>query len=183
MRTDQALGYVTITAVDTFSTPAIAKDGAEEALPADLPKGLTLRKLDDGVDFTLTVALPAPGTAPADALLAALARAARGGGARAWSSSTPGAEADLRLAVIADSPRPDAIWVLPATGLAEDLATTPSVSTADKDGAALAIDAGRHADHDGPRAEPDEAGRCDGRRWRAGCRGGDADPHADATAR
>ncbi|MBK6467882.1 MAG: hypothetical protein IPF96_14240 [Rhodobacter sp.] len=41
--------------------------------------------------------------------------------------------------MIEGSPRPDAIWVLPATGLAEDLATTPSVSTADKDGAELAI--------------------------------------------
>jgi hypothetical protein len=44
----------------------------------------------------------------------------------------PGAEADLRLAVIPDSPRPDAIWVLPSTGLSENLAATPSVSTADK---------------------------------------------------
>ncbi|MBK6467883.1 MAG: caspase family protein [Rhodobacter sp.] len=35
--TDQALGYVTITSVDTFST-AIAKEGAEKALPEELPK-------------------------------------------------------------------------------------------------------------------------------------------------
>jgi hypothetical protein len=46
-------------------------------------------------------------------------------------------DADLRLAVLPDSPRPDAVWVLPSTGLVEDLATTPSVSTADKDAAAL----------------------------------------------
>lgn len=47
------------------------------------------------------------------------------------------AEADLRLAVLPDSARPDAIWVLPATGLIDDLATTPSVATADKDAQAL----------------------------------------------
>ena len=136
--TDQALGYVTITSVDTFSTTAIAKEGAEKALPEELPKGLMLRKMDDAVDFTLTVALPAPGTAPADALLASLDALQEAAGPRLVFVPS-GAEADLRLAVIDGSPRPDAIWVLPATGLAEDLATTPSVSTADKDGAELAI--------------------------------------------
>src|SRR5690606_4968952 len=51
-----------------------------------------------------------------------------------------GAEADLRLAVLPDSPRPDAIWLLPSSGLiAEtDWAATPSVSTADKDPGELA---------------------------------------------
>ncbi|MEZ5798611.1 MAG: caspase family protein [Paracoccaceae bacterium] len=129
--TDQALGYVTITAVDTFKTTAMPAEGADRALPADLPKGVMLRKLEDAVDFTLTVALPAPGTAPADAVLAALDALAEQAGPR-LAFVPAGAEADLRLAVLPDSPRPDAIWVLNSTGLAEDLAVTPSVSTGDK---------------------------------------------------
>ncbi|AZL59756.1 caspase family protein [Tabrizicola piscis] len=135
--TDAALGYVTLSSVDTFAATGqpVAKDG--KTLPTDLPKGITLRKLDEAVDFTLTVALPAPGSAPADALLSALADLSAAAGPRlTFVPATD--EADLRLAVLPDSPRPDAIWVLPSTGLAEDLGTTPSVSTADKDGATLA---------------------------------------------
>lgn len=135
--TADALGFVQLATVDTFTSTgmAVAKDG--KTLPADLPKGVTLRKLDDTLDFTLTIALPPPGTTPADALLAAVAALRQGAGPRLIFVPA-GAEADLRLAVIPDSPRPDAIWVLPSTGLAEDLATTPSILTTDKDAATLA---------------------------------------------
>jgi Caspase domain len=135
--TDAAIGYVKLTDVQAFASTGqpIVQDG--KTLPADLPKGLTLRKLDEVLDFTLTVALPAPGTAPADALLSDLADLTASAGPRL--SFVPATEdADLRLAVLPDSPRPDAIWVLPSTGLAEDLGATPSVSTGDKDGATLA---------------------------------------------
>ena len=134
---EAALGYVELTSVETFSSvgQAVEKDG--KVLPADLPKGVTLRKLDEALDFTLTVALPAAGSAPADALLAARADLAAGAGPRLVFVA-PDHEADLRLAVLPDSPRPDAIWVLPATGLAEDLGATPSVTTGDKDGVELA---------------------------------------------
>jgi hypothetical protein len=135
---DAALGYVTLTAVDTFTATGqpIEQDG--KTLPAELPEGVTLRKLDDALDFTLTVALPPAGTAPADALLAALEDLTASAGPRLnFVAATE--EADLRLAVLPDSPRPDAIWVLPSTGLAEDLAATPSVSTGDKTGADLAV--------------------------------------------
>lgn len=134
---DAALGYVELTSVETFSSTghAVEKDG--KVLPAELPKGMTLRKLDTALDFTLTVALPAAGSGPADALLAALAELQEAAGPRlAFVAAEQ--EADLRLAVLPESPRPDAIWVLPATGLAEDLGATPSVSTGDKDGAGLA---------------------------------------------
>ncbi len=136
-RTEAALGYVTLTSVDTFAATGepVARDG--KALPPDLPKGMTLRKLDEALDFTLTVALPAPGTAPADALLSAIVELTESAGPR-LNFVGPADEADLRLAILPDSPRPDAIWVLPSTGLAEDLGTTPSVSTADKDPATLA---------------------------------------------
>lgn len=134
---DKALGYVELTSVETFSSTAQAMEKDGKVLPADLPKGVTLRKLDAGLDFTLTVALPVAGSGPADALLAALGELQAAAGPR-LSFVPPDQEADLRLAVLPDSPRPDAIWVLPTTGLAEDLAATPSVSTGDKDGAELA---------------------------------------------
>jgi Caspase domain len=133
-----AIGYVKLVSVDTFTAIGTAEG---KALPFELPKGLYLRKLDTALDFTLTVALPEPGTAPADALLAALDALQIEAGQR-LTFVAAGAEADLRLAVIADSQRPDAIWVLPATGLAEDLSTTPSISTTDKDAATLAATVG-----------------------------------------
>jgi hypothetical protein len=134
---DAALGYVELTSVETFASTArpVEKDG--KVLPAELPKGMTLRKLEEALDFTLTVALPPEGSAPADALLAAFQDLTEAAGPRLVFVAAD-QEADLRLAVLPDSPRPDAIWVLPSTGLAEDLAMTPSVSTADKDGAELA---------------------------------------------
>lgn len=134
---EAALGYVELASVETFSSTgqAVEKDG--KVLPAELPKGVTLRKLDAGLDFTLTVALPVAGSAPADALLAALDALKEAAGPR-LNFVAADQEADLRLAVLPESPRPDAIWVLPGTGLAEDLGATPSVSTGDKDGAELA---------------------------------------------
>ena len=135
---DAALGYVTLTAVEAFASTGqpVEKDG--KVLPIELPKALTLRKLDETLDFTLTVALPPEGSAPADALLAALEELGEFAGPRLnFVGATE--DADLRLAILPDSPRPDAIWVLPSTGLAEDLGRTPSVSTVDKDGTELAM--------------------------------------------
>ena len=132
-----ALGYVELTSVETFSSigQKVEKDGM--VLPSELPKGVTLRRLDTALDFTLTVALPSAGSVPADAVLAALDALQEAAGPR-MSFVASDQEADLRLAVLPESPRPDAIWVLPATGLAEDLGATPSVLTGDKDGAELA---------------------------------------------
>jgi hypothetical protein len=109
-----ALGFVELTSVETFAASGQAVDMEGKVLPADLPKGLLLRKQETVLDFTLTVALLPPGSGPADQ------------------------DADLRLAVLPDSARPDAVWVLPSTGLADDLAGAPSVTTIDKDVAALA---------------------------------------------
>lgn len=133
---DAALGYVKIESVDTFTATATPVDHAGKTLPESLPKGLTLRKISSDIDFTLTVALPQSGSAPATALTAALEQLKTESGPRLIFVSA-GEEADLRLAVLPDSPRPDALWVLPATGLAGDLATTPSVTTAEKDPATL----------------------------------------------
>lgn len=131
---DAALGFVKLTAVETFSAKAEAVD---QTLPAELPKGFLLRKIGSDVDFTLTVALPKAEESPVvTALDRAMAALKAASGPRLVYVAA-GEEADLRLAVIKDSPRPDAIWVLPATGLLADFATTPSVSTADKDAAEL----------------------------------------------
>ena len=47
------------------------------------------------------------------------------------------------LAVLPDSPRPDAIWLLPGTGLASNLVTTPSISTTNKPPQDLALAIGQ----------------------------------------
>lgn len=139
--TDAALGYVKVTKTSTFSTTATPVEYEGKVLPAEMPKGLVLRKLDQTVDFTLTVALPPAGSAPADALRTWIATLQDAVGPRIVFVE-PGAEADLRLAVIPDSTRPDAIWVLPSTGLMEDPSTTPSVSSGDKSPEDLALTLG-----------------------------------------
>lgn len=130
---DQAIGQVELTSVETFSATGTA---VAAPLPDPLPRGLFLRKTEAALDFTLTVALPEAGSAPAAALQAATDALRDATGPRI-TFVPAGSDADLRLAVIPDSPRPDALWVLPGTGLAEDLTQTPSVSTADKDAATL----------------------------------------------
>ncbi|MCU0829852.1 MAG: caspase family protein, partial [Tabrizicola sp.] len=65
---DAALGFVELTRVDTFTATGQPVEVGGKTLPADLPKGVTLRQIDETLDFTLTVALPPPGSAPADAL-------------------------------------------------------------------------------------------------------------------
>jgi hypothetical protein len=135
---DKALGYVEVSQLDTFFATTTAVSHADKTLPEKLPKGLTLRKASSGLDFTLQIALPEPGTAPADALTAALAALKAESGPRLVFVAA-GAEADLRLAVITDRRRPDAIWILPSTGLATDLLVTPSVSTLDKDAETLGV--------------------------------------------
>ncbi|OYU38523.1 MAG: peptidase C14 [Pseudorhodobacter sp. PARRP1] len=133
---DAALGYVKLTSVETFSAQGQAVAG-DKPLPSDLPKGFMLRKIGSDVDFSLTVALPAQQDSAVRAALDAAMRALLAASGPRLVYVPAGAEADLRLAVIKDSPRPDAIWVLPASGLVADYATTPSVSTSDKDATAL----------------------------------------------
>ncbi len=136
--TDAAIGYVQITRIDTFTATAEPVAEADKVLPAELPKGLYLRKLDSSVDYGLTVALPPAGSAPADMLLSALGALQEAAGPR-LNFVQAGQEADLTLAVLPDSSRPDAIWVLPGTGLIEDPATTPSIGTADKSADQVAL--------------------------------------------
>jgi hypothetical protein len=131
---DAALGLVRVTGAEAFAATAEADPAAP--LPAELPEGVMLRRLTAALDFSLSVALP-EGGAPAEALARAMADLEDELPPRI-TLVPAGAEADLRLAVLPDSPRPDALWILPGTGIAGDLRATPSVSTADKDPGTLA---------------------------------------------
>ncbi len=134
---DKALGFVRITRLDTFSATAQPVSEAGKTPPADLPAGIFLRRLGTDLDFSLTVALPPADSAPAAALGQALDALKEAAGPRI-AFVAPGEAADLVLAVLPDSARPDALWILPATGLMEDPANTPSIGTADKSPAELA---------------------------------------------
>lgn len=134
---DAALATFTVEKLTTFDATLETKDGA-----VDIPKGAVMRKVSSAVDLTLTIALPAQGSAPASALEAAIT----------WSRDQAmigprvqfvpaGEQADLRLAVIPDSPRPDAIWFMPSAGLTEvdEYDRLYSISTADKDAKTLGL--------------------------------------------
>jgi hypothetical protein len=134
---DAALGYFEVDHADTFGADLVAvADDGKPALTADtIPAGAWLRRQSAALDFGLTVALPEAGSVAAGRLEAALAAAQVldliGPRIRFVAA---GAEADLRLAVLPDSPRPEALWVLPATGILTDtgFAVEPSIGTGDK---------------------------------------------------
>lgn len=126
---EAALATYEVATASTFRAELRPIDAADAP-----PPGAVLRKLSAGIDFSLTVALPPEGTAPAAAMAAAMTAMMREPAVAARVAFVPAgsAEADLRLAVIPDSPRPDALWILPATGLIDtaDFAAVPSVGTA-----------------------------------------------------
>ncbi|MFY0636005.1 MAG: caspase family protein [Vannielia sp.] len=143
--TADAIGYATVDSATTFGATAVLEDG--KTLD-DVPRGAFLRKVDTGVDMTLRVALPEGEGAVHEAMKVA-AQAIEGNGQLGgrFSFVAPGEEADIRLAVIAESPRPDAIWILDGTGevpVADrseqtpgeapvlNFSSLPSVSTGDK---------------------------------------------------
>jgi hypothetical protein len=134
---DAALGYFEVDHADTFGAElvAVAEDGKPALATDAIPAGAWLRKQSEALDFGLTVALPEPGSVAADRLDAALAAAQAQGliGPRIGFVAA-GEDADLRLAVLPDSARPDALWVLPATGILTDTGFTvePSIGTGDK---------------------------------------------------
>lgn len=133
---DAALATYTVSAVDTFGATATVTGAA----PTKIPKGAVLRKISKSIDMSLTVALPATNSAPADALAAAIDWARDQARIGPRITFVPaGQPADLRLAVIPDSPRADAIWFMPASGLIEEDGYDAlfSISTADKSTAKL----------------------------------------------
>ncbi|WP_306151974.1 caspase family protein [Roseovarius sp. MMSF_3281] len=133
-----ALGHARITRASALEANAapIATETRDALALGDIPRGAYLRKLETGLDFQLQIALPelnGPATQAAHAATRALA--ANGTLGPRITFVDPGAPADLRLAIAPQSPRPDAVWVLPASGLFDPQA--PSISTADKDTGAL----------------------------------------------
>jgi len=136
-----AIGYARITYADTFSAEleTEAHKGLEAADPYGLPKGVFARKLNDDIDFSLTVALPDDSSAAPSSLKDALAVLAENASDRLRLVQA-GSDADIQLAILPDSPRPDAIWLLPGSGFfeVENINQTPSIGTADRNGGDIA---------------------------------------------
>ncbi|MEM6276286.1 MAG: caspase family protein [Pseudomonadota bacterium] len=136
---EDAIGFVEVTFLDTFEADVepIERDGMAAVDPFDVARGTFARKIEQGVDFTLQVARP-EGVVP-DTVAAALAQLAEDAGARI-ALVEPEAEADVRLAVIPDSARPEALWLLPGTGYftPEKADQTPSVGFGGRDAAEVA---------------------------------------------
>ncbi|MEM6479858.1 MAG: hypothetical protein AAF647_12575 [Pseudomonadota bacterium] len=131
---DDALGYAEVTFSDTFlaEIEPVAVEGFEAVDPFGLPEGVFARALEDDVDFTLRVAAP-EGDIP-DELAAALAFLAEDAAQR-LEFVPAGDPADVRLAVIPDSPRPGAVYLLPGSGFfeADKADQTPSVGFEGRD--------------------------------------------------
>ncbi len=142
---DQTLGTYKVVYSDTFSaelTPV--QDDSDAAFEtSEIPAGAFMRKLAEDVDFSLTVALPPlDDSAPNATLTQAVDIMQADQPATGRIRFVPaGSDADVRLAILPDSARPDAIWLLPASGLIdpENPLGTPSIGTADKDAEAFAV--------------------------------------------
>ena len=125
-----ALGYAKVSYADTFTTELEMVDynGLAALVESNVSKGAFARRIAENVEFDLRVALPdANAQIPAN-LVAALDILAQEAGARLSLVAT-GADADIRLAVLPDSARPDAVWLLPSTGLFSTDTPAPSVGT------------------------------------------------------
>lgn len=135
---DSALGYAKVNYSDTFTADLepVAHSGLPAIEASALPKGAQARKLDNSLDFSLTVALPEAPTP----LLSAAIDVLRIDAADRIRFVEPGADADIRLAVIPDSPRPDAVWMLPGTGYfsKDSPDQTPSIGTKGRTGPEIA---------------------------------------------
>ncbi|MEO0939338.1 MAG: caspase family protein [Pseudomonadota bacterium] len=136
---DEAIGYAEVTYSDTFTAELepVEREGLAALDPYDVPRGTFARQLEKAVDFTLRVARP-EGDVPVQ-LTEALAQLAAEMSGRIALVET-GTEADIRLAMIPDSPRPGNVWMLPGTGyfLPEQADQTPSVILEGRDGAEVA---------------------------------------------
>lgn len=133
---DEAIGRYRVAEATTFGANLDVVTG-----PGQFPEGAVLRKATAALDFSLTVAVPDAGTRPASKLEVAAAQiSARGLLGDRVEFVSAGDEADVRLAVLSDSARPDAIWFFPGSGVVDEsqLAATPAISTADKEPDALA---------------------------------------------
>ena len=140
---DRVLGYMKVTYSDTFNADLepVAHNGLAEPDLDGSPKGSFARKLEDSVDYSLTVALPDSEGPMPGALADAMAVLKEDNEGTRIRFVPSGSEvADIRLAVVPDSPRPDAIWMLPGSGYfePEKADQTPSVGIGDRTGPEIA---------------------------------------------
>ncbi len=134
-----ALGLMQIDFADTFSARLLPVSGGPQL--DQIPRGAYLRKLRQSLAFSLTVALPEPGSIAATRLADALTPDAIAGLFGPRIALVPaGAEADLRLAVLPDGDRPTMIHVLTSTGILEQtgFTTPPRIETTGKTAPELA---------------------------------------------
>ncbi len=131
---EDALGQYEVIYSDTFSSHVrpVAQAGSSEIVPLEIPGGAHLRKTTGAFDFSLRVALPpsgAPEAAFTDKVVRLIQDDALTGPRIQFVPS--GAEADLRLAFLANGDQPKSISILPATGLVSGaaFAAHPSVRT------------------------------------------------------
>lgn len=126
-----ALGSFTVIKADLLNS------SVEPMGQFEIPIGGFLRAEQSNLHLELTVALPEKSGVPmldataADALSELVSRNSKNQRLRFVE---PGDAADLRLAFVEESDRPEALWLLPGTGLWEkdSAATIPSVLVADK---------------------------------------------------
>lgn len=136
---EAALGLAEVVQTEALKAQAtpVADDHSAALTLDEIPRGAYLRKLEEGLDFQMTIALPAEGSNAAKAVAQAADKLLADGtlGPRVTFVAA-GAPADLRLAIEPQSSRPDAVWVLSASGLFDPAA--PSISTAEKSTGELA---------------------------------------------
>ncbi|MEX0286130.1 MAG: caspase family protein [Paracoccaceae bacterium] len=133
---EDAIGHVRVTYADTFTADIepVAHEGLDALDPADIPRGAFLRRLGEPIYYGITVALPDLDIPWPEALDPALAHLIRSNPNKRIRFVEPGTEgAAIRLAVIPDSSRPDAVWMLPGSGFFDPghADRIPSVSAVD----------------------------------------------------
>ena len=141
----ESAGATTDKALGTFqvSSPKLLSSQVVPIGDVSVPSGAFLRAEQSKLHLGLTVALPfKTGDAELDQKAeAALSQiVSQNAQNQRLRFVDPGEDADIHLSFVPDSPRPDALWLLPITGYWEEHAadSTPSVSVSDKDAETLA---------------------------------------------
>lgn len=128
---DQALGVFKV------SSAKLLTSQVEPIGEVSVPSGAFLRAEQSKLHLGLTVALPPKsGNAELDQKAAAALDllVSQNAHNQRVRFVEPGKDADIHLSFVPNSPRPDALWLLPITGFWQENAadSTPSVSTSDK---------------------------------------------------
>ncbi|MEL7115743.1 MAG: hypothetical protein AAGP08_09145, partial [Pseudomonadota bacterium] len=134
---EAALGLLDVDYTETFLAELVSAEIDIEALP----RGAYARLTESATLFGLTVALPKDAGVVGERLTAALEAGETLELFGPRIEFVPSEQdSDLRLAVLPESEAPDALWVLPSTGILSEagISFTPAIRTGDKDAAELA---------------------------------------------